>query len=86
MAEGYARVSSAFGVCLVIGGPGVTNTLTGIASAYTDNFPVLLLAGQIASGMEMRNVLQDSTQSGINQRDILRQSPGLLTKLKKGNR
>ncbi|EMO7851354.1 thiamine pyrophosphate-binding protein [Klebsiella quasipneumoniae subsp. similipneumoniae] len=70
MAEGYARVSSAFGVCLVIGGPGVTNTLTGIASAYTDNFPVLLLAGQIASGMEMRNVLQDSTQSGINQRDI----------------
>ncbi|BBQ66371.1 hypothetical protein WP3W18C02_11900 [Klebsiella quasipneumoniae] len=64
MAEGYARVSSAFGVCLVIGGPGVTNTLTGIASAYTDNFPVLLLAGQIASGMEMRNVLQDSTQSG----------------------
>jgi len=70
MAEGYARVSDNFGVCLVIGGPGVTNTLTGIASAYTDNFPVLLLAGQIASGMEMRNVLQDSTQSGINQRNI----------------
>ncbi|MDY3571622.1 thiamine pyrophosphate-binding protein [Enterobacter hormaechei] len=70
MAEGYARVSDAFGVCLVIGGPGATNTLTGIASAYADNFPVLLLTGQIASGMEMRNVLQDSTQSGINQRDI----------------
>ncbi|KMJ43776.1 thiamine pyrophosphate-binding protein [Xenorhabdus khoisanae] len=70
MAEGYARVSDTFGVCLVIGGPGVTNTLTGIASAYTDNFPVLLLAGQISSSMEMHNVLQDSTQSGINQRDI----------------
>ncbi|MDE9551951.1 thiamine pyrophosphate-binding protein [Xenorhabdus bovienii] len=70
MAEGYARVSDTFGVCLVIGGPGVTNTLTGIASAYTDNFPVLLLAGQIASAMEMHNVLQDSTQSGINQREI----------------
>ncbi|MDC9583204.1 thiamine pyrophosphate-binding protein [Xenorhabdus sp. PR6a] len=70
MAEGYARVSDTFGVCLVIGGPGVTNTLTGIASAYTDNFPVLLLAGQISSTMEMYNVLQDSTQSGINQHQI----------------
>ncbi|MDB6367137.1 thiamine pyrophosphate-binding protein [Photorhabdus bodei] len=70
MAEGYARVSDNFGICLVIGGPGVTNTLTGIASAYTDNFPVLLLAGQISSTMEMHNVLQDSTQSGINQQVI----------------
>ncbi|OKO99749.1 thiamine pyrophosphate-binding protein [Xenorhabdus eapokensis] len=70
MAEGYARVSDNFGICLVIGGPGVTNTLTGITSAYTDNFPVLLLAGQISSAMEMHNVLQDSTQSGINQQAI----------------
>lgn len=70
MAEGYARVSEEFGVCLVIGGPGVTNTLTGIASACCDHYPVLLLAGQIASAMEMHNVLQDSTQSGISQRDI----------------
>ncbi|PHM51198.1 thiamine pyrophosphate-binding protein [Xenorhabdus sp. KK7.4] len=70
MAEGYARVSDTFGICLVIGGPGVTNTLTGIASAYTDNFPVLLLTGQISSAMEMHNVLQDSTLSGINQREI----------------
>ncbi|MBE8596291.1 thiamine pyrophosphate-binding protein [Xenorhabdus sp. BG5] len=70
MAEGYARVSDNFGICLAIGGPGVTNTLTGITSAYTDNFPVLLLAGQISSAMEMHNVLQDSTQSGINQQAI----------------
>lgn len=58
MAEGYARVSQNFGVCMVIGGPGVTNTLTGIASAYMDGFPVFLLSGQISSSMEMHNVLQ----------------------------
>lgn len=70
MAEGYARVSQNFGICMVIGGPGVTNTLTGIVSAYMDGFPVFLLSGQISSSMEMHNVLQDSTQSGINQREI----------------
>ena len=72
MAEGYARASEKIGVCLVIGGPGVTNALTGIASAYTDHQPVLLLSGQIASSLEMQNVLQDGSQTGVNLCDVFK--------------
>lgn len=84
MAEGYARASEKFGVCAVIGGPGATNALTGIASAYSDGFPVLLLVGQIASEYELMNALQDSTQTGICIQDVFKPVTRLTLELKRG--
>lgn len=48
VADGYARATGQVGVAMTGSGPGATNTLTGIAGAYADNIPVLLLMGQIA--------------------------------------
>src|SRR5215469_16147549 len=45
MADGYARATGKPGVCTVIGGPGVTNAATGIAQAYSDSQPMLVLSG-----------------------------------------
>ena len=49
-AEGYARVSGEVGVCLVTSGPGVTNTLTGVADAMMDSTPIVVIAGQVGVG------------------------------------
>ena len=46
-AEGYARVSGKTGVVLVTSGPGFTNTVTGIANAYADSTPLVILAGDV---------------------------------------
>lgn len=48
MAEGYAKISDKPAVVLVTSGPGVTNTITGIANAYADSTPLIVLAGDIA--------------------------------------
>ena len=48
-AEGYARVSGRVGVTLVTSGPGVTNTLTGVADAMMDSTPIVVIAGQVAT-------------------------------------
>ncbi|HEY7139713.1 MAG TPA: thiamine pyrophosphate-binding protein [Methylomirabilota bacterium] len=49
MADGYARVTGRPGVCLVTAGPGATNTLTAVATAFADSSPVLVIAGQVPS-------------------------------------
>src|SRR6478735_6335530 len=49
MADGYARSTGDVGVAMVVPGPGVLNALSGMATAYSANSPVLLLAGQIDS-------------------------------------
>jgi acetolactate synthase-1/2/3 large subunit len=49
MADGYARASGKPGVCLAVCGPGVFNTFTPLASAYTDSIPILLISGQVPS-------------------------------------
>lgn len=49
MADGYARVTGEVGVCLTTAGPGATNASTGIAAAYSDSIPVLLICGQTKS-------------------------------------
>ena len=46
-AEGYARMSGKFGVCLVTSGPGATNTLTSVGNAFFDSIPVLYITGQV---------------------------------------
>jgi thiamine pyrophosphate-dependent acetolactate synthase large subunit-like protein len=45
MADGFGRGSGHFGVCFCIGGPGITNTVTAMATALTDEFPLLLMSG-----------------------------------------
>ena len=57
-AEGYARVSGKPGVVLVTSGPGFTNTVTGIANAYADSTPLVILAGDVSSSNNRGKVFQ----------------------------
>ncbi len=57
-AEGYARVSGKAGVVLVTSGPGFTNTITGIANAYADSTPLVVLAGDVPSNNNKGKVFQ----------------------------
>src|SRR5205809_2756720 len=52
MADGYARATGKPGVCTIIGGPGVTNAATGIAPAYWDSQPMLVLSGASAASTQ----------------------------------
>lgn len=61
MAEGYARARRGLGVCCVTTGPGAMNALTGIASAYSDSIPVLLLGAQVSTSAFGKGALQDSS-------------------------
>ncbi|MCU1527165.1 MAG: hypothetical protein JWP75_928 [Frondihabitans sp.] len=64
MAEGHARATGEMGVACVTAGPGTTHALTAVASANSDGQPVLLIAGQIATGLFGRGALQDSSGGG----------------------
>ena len=57
-AEGYARVSGEVGVALVTSGPGVTNTLTGIADAMLDSTPIVVIAGQVRRSLSRNGVIR----------------------------
>lgn len=48
-ADGYARVSGRVGVCLATSGPGATNLVTGIMTAYMDSVPMVAITGQVGS-------------------------------------
>jgi acetolactate synthase I/II/III large subunit len=72
MADGYARASGGLGVCFAIGGPGVTNTVTAMATALTDESPVLLISGEVPTDWEGRGGFQDASASGLNDIEILR--------------
>ncbi|MFU8891940.1 MAG: thiamine pyrophosphate-binding protein, partial [Anaerosomatales bacterium] len=50
-ADGYARVTGRPGVALVTSGPGATNTVTGIANAYMDSIPLVVITGQVATSV-----------------------------------
>lgn len=58
-AEGYARVSGKCGVVLVTSGPGATNTVTGIANAYLDGFPLIVITGQVSANLIGKNAFQE---------------------------
>ncbi len=73
MADGYARASGKFGVCLAIGGPGVTNVVTAAASARADASPVLYVTGQVPTDWEGRGGFQDSSPASLN--DVALLSP-----------
>ena len=66
-AEGYARVSGEVGVALVTSGPGVTNTLTGIADAMMDSTPMVVIAGQVAISALGTDAFQEVDLVGVAQ-------------------
>jgi acetolactate synthase-1/2/3 large subunit len=65
MADGYARASGRTGVCLVTSGPGATNTVTGIATAYMDSIPVVVFSGQVPTLMIGNDAFQEADIVGI---------------------
>ena len=64
MASGYARVSGKVGVCLVTSGPGATNLITGIATAYMDSIPMVAITGQVPSHLLGRDIFQEVDITG----------------------
>jgi acetolactate synthase-1/2/3 large subunit len=66
MADGYARASGRFGACLAIGGPGITNMVTAVAAACTDQSPVIVISGQVPTAWEGRGGFQDSSPASLN--------------------
>src|SRR5699024_5608345 len=66
MADGYARATGEVGVVLVTSGPGATNTLTGIATAYMDSVPLVILSGQVASNLIGNDAFQECDMVGIS--------------------
>jgi acetolactate synthase-1/2/3 large subunit len=64
-ADGYARAKGSVGVCLVTSGPGATNTVSGLASAYMDSIPVVVLTGQVPTALIGNDAFQEVDIVGI---------------------
>jgi acetolactate synthase-1/2/3 large subunit len=64
-ADGYARAGARVGVCLVTSGPGATNTVSGIASAYMDSIPVVIFTGQVPTHLIGNDAFQEVDTVGI---------------------
>jgi acetolactate synthase-1/2/3 large subunit len=72
-ADGYARSTGKPGVALVTSGPGATNAITGIATAYTDSIPMVVISGQVASHLIGTDAFQETDMIGIS-RPIVKHS------------
>ncbi|GIU36744.1 acetolactate synthase 3 large subunit [Shewanella schlegeliana] len=66
MADGYARATGEVGVVLVTSGPGATNTITGIATAYMDSIPLVVISGQVPSHLIGNDAFQECDMIGIS--------------------
>ncbi len=64
-ADGYARATGNVGVCLVTSGPGVTNAITGLATAYMDSIPMVLITAQVPSSVIGQDAFQECDTVGI---------------------
>ena len=64
-AAGYAHTTGKLGVVAVTSGPGALNAMTGLASAWCDSLPLLLLVGDVPRGAQGKGVLQDSSSHGL---------------------
>ena len=73
MADAYGRATGKAGVVLVTSGPGATNAVTGIATAYMDSIPMVVIAGQVASDMVGTDAFQETDMIGIS-RPIVKHS------------
>ncbi len=72
-ADGYARVTGKVGVCLVTSGPGATNTVTAIATAYMDSVPLVVITGQVGTPLIGSDAFQEVDTIGIT-RPIVKHS------------
>ena len=88
MADGYARATGKVGCVLVTSGPGATNAITGILTAYTDSGPMVIISGQVMSSLIGRDAFQECDMVGIS-RPVVKHSfivkkaediPGILKK------
>lgn len=66
MADGYTRETGKLGVCCATTGPGATNLITGVASAYADNIPMLVITAQTSLNTFGKGAFQESSSSGVN--------------------
>ncbi|WP_114995986.1 acetolactate synthase 3 large subunit [Grimontia hollisae] len=73
MADGYARATGEVGVVLVTSGPGATNAITGIATAYYDSVPLVVLSGQVMSNLIGNDAFQECDMVGVS-RPIVKHS------------
>ena len=65
MADGYARIKRKAGVCFATSGPGATNLITGIATAYADSSPVIAVTGQVPLAMIGKDAFQETDIIGV---------------------
>ena len=63
-ADGYARVSGRPGVCICTSGPGFTNSVTGLATAFADSVPLVLVCGQVATSLIGADAIQEADVFG----------------------
>ena len=87
-ADGYARSSGKPGVCLVTSGPGATNIVTGLATAYMDSIPIVALTGQVPTSLIGNDAFQEADTTGITRpvtkhNFIVRDPDELVTVMKK---
>ena len=64
-ADGYARATGKVGVCIATSGPGATNLVTGIATAYMDSIPIVAITGQVYSNLIGNDAFQEADVTGI---------------------
>ncbi len=64
-ADGYARATGKVGVCIATSGPGATNTITGIATAYMDSIPMVIITGQVPTPLIGNDAFQEVDMIGI---------------------
>ena len=64
-ADGYARASGKVGVCIATSGPGATNLVTGIATAYMDSSPIVAITGQVKTNLIGNDAFQEADTTGI---------------------
>lgn len=79
MADGYARASQKFGAALCIGGPGLANTVTAVATAKTDGSPLLVISGEAATAIEGLGLFQDASSQTIDDVSILKSTTNYST-------
>src|SRR5437764_1937905 len=65
MADGYARIKRKAGVCFATSGPGATNLITGIATAYADSSPMIAITGQVPLPMLGKDAFQETDIIGV---------------------
>ncbi|MBI3832095.1 MAG: biosynthetic-type acetolactate synthase large subunit [Planctomycetes bacterium] len=66
MADGYYRSSGRMGVCMATSGPGATNLITGIATAYMDSIPMIAITGQVKTHLIGNDAFQEADVTGIS--------------------